>query len=283
MEAAAVTFLALSTVYWILVLRYYHNLSLELSQYAEPPLKSPTVRTALVAIYGFGLTFSFALTSLSSETSLSSAFRTSSGSLTLAFFVVLFSFFSPLVNYLSIYTQFTNSADTFFTPASFLLAIAYAIIFFIPLGYVFYKTRKEIEIRFQMATGGLPKKLREGFKMYRVSHGKPVVRGFFGAISGVILFPWYLYFDLFKAKQGVVVYRKVTTTEYDWTSHPPPLYVRDERLTVDVEEELAKTDKAAMNHSEIPRCTKCKKPLIYLKDHEKWWCTKCKRAYVDYD
>ena len=286
MEVTAIIFLALSTVYWILVLRYYYNLSIELSQYAQQPLKSPKVRTTVIAIYSFGLTFSFALINLSSETSLSSTLRTGSGASNLAFFVVLFSFLSPLVSYISIYTQVTNSVGTIFTPASFLLAMTSAVFFFIPFSYVLYKTRKEIEIRFQMATGGLPKKLREGFKMFRVSHGKPVMRGFLGAIAGVIMFPWYLYFDLFKAKQGAVVYRKVATTEYDWAiinpSHPPPFYVRDERLTVDVGEALAKTDKATMNHSEIPRCPKCKKPLIYLEDQEKWWCTKCKRAYTDY-
>ncbi|MEM3770017.1 MAG: hypothetical protein QXG76_02375 [Candidatus Bathyarchaeia archaeon] len=165
------------------------------------------------------------------------------------------------------------------------MAVASGIAILIPFGYVLYKTRKEIEMRFQMATGGMPKKLRGDFKMYRTSHGKPVTRGIFGGLMGLIMFPWYLYFDLFKAKQGLVVYRKATTTEYDWTfvdsSHPPPFYVRDERLEVDIGEALAKTDKRTINHAGVPICPKCKKALIYLEDHQKWWCTKCKRAYIE--
>lgn len=282
MNVEAIAFLAISTIYWVLVLRYYYNLSKELSQYAQKPLKSPKARTAIITIYVFGLTLSFAFINLNSEVALLSALRGSAP--TLAFFTILLSFLSPMINYLSVYTQATNSLNTIFS-SSFLLAVASGIAILTPFGYVLYKTRKEIEMRFQMATGGMLEKLHGDFKMYRTSHGKPVARGIFGALMGLIMFPWYLYFDLFKAKQGLVVYRKVTTTKYDWTfvdpSHPPPFYVRDERLKVDFGEALAKVDKRSMNNAGIPICPKCKRALIYLEDYQKWWCAKCKKAYIE--
>jgi hypothetical protein len=171
------------------------------------------------------------------------------------------------------------------TPLGFAIALILFLAFLFPFSYVLYKTRKEIELRFQMATGGLPKKLYGGLKMYHVFHGKPALTGLIGALSGVILFPWYVYFDLFKAKQGAIVYRKVTKPSYDRMPASPrylsPYFEWDERVTVDLGNNLAATDEAAMKDSPILLCPRCKKPLVFLEDQQKWWCKKCKRsAYV---
>jgi hypothetical protein len=269
-----------------MVLRYYHGLSVELSQYAEPPLKSPKTRTAIIAVYALGLVFSFAFIALGPKTFLSSSLQTSSTAF-IAFLVILLSFFSPLVEYLSIWVQLANRANASLVSTDFWLALVSAVIFFVPFGYVLYKTRKEIETRFFKATGGMPKKLEQGYKMHRVSHGRPILRGFVGAISGVVVFPWYVYHELFKAKQGSIVYRKVTKPHNEWGPYlaqgdPHKLYFSTEETnTFDIGEELAQADKEAMDQSQAPICPKCKKSLVYLEDHEKWWCKKCKKAYAE--
>jgi len=106
-----------------------------------------------------------------------------------------------------------------------------------------------------------------------VSHGRPVMRGLVGAISGVVVFPWYLYFHLFRANQGVVVYKKLERSR-----DPRAWADREKLLIVDAEQALATADEAIMPLSGTPLCPKCKRPLTYLEDQQKFWCKKCKRA-----
>jgi hypothetical protein len=228
-----------------------------------------------MAAYAFGLVFSFAFIDLSPKTLLSSALQTGGSTTTIAFLVIILSLLSPLIGYFLIWVQLANSANASLMSTDFLLALISAVVFLVPFGYVLYKTRKEIERRFLDASGGMPGKLVNGYRMYRVSHGRPVLRGFVGAVSGVVIFPWYVYHELFKAKQGSVVYRRVSR------ARAPLYFSTDERETFDIGEELLQADREAMNHSKTPLCPKCKKSLVYLEDHEKWWCKKCKRAYAD--
>jgi len=87
------------------------------------------------------------------------------------------------------------------------------------------------------------------------------MRGLAGAVSGVVVFPWYLYFHLFKASQGVVVYKKLerSTNQRAWAD-------RERRLVVDAEQALAAADEAIMPLPDTPLCPKCKRPLTYLED-----------------
>lgn len=256
----AVGLLVFNVVIWALVLRYYYNLSVEISQYAQSPLKSPRIRSCILGIYGIGITI-FLLIFANFETTSVWAF---------------FPFLSPLFSYIFLYSFLTGI--TVMTPTDLAIALGYATLFFLPFGYVLYKTRKELEIRFQIATAGeLRKKQPDGLKMSGVSHGRPIIRGLVGAISGVVVFPWYLYFHLFKANQGMIVYRKLERAK-----NPRAWADREKLSIVDAGEALAATDEATMPLLETPLCPKCKKPLVYLEDQEKWWCTKCKRArYVD--
>ena len=256
MEQSTIILLIFDVVFWALVLRYYFNLSVEILQYAEPPMRSPLARSIVFGIYGFGVTILALLsTNLNAMPVLG-----------------LFSIFSPLLSYALVY--FFLIGQTAMTLLDLAIALGCAIVVFLPFGYVLHKTRKELETRFQFATmGELPKKQLDGLKMSGVSHGRPVMRGLVGAISGVVVFPWYLYFHLFKASQGVVVYRKLERSDDQraWAD-------RERLLIVDAEQALAAADEATMPLLDTPLCPKCKRPLIYLEDQQKFWCKKCKRA-----
>lgn len=285
LELATLGFLLFGGLSWFLLSRYYYHLSVELSQYAQPPLKSPLARTAIIAFYGLGLSTFFILICQNPNSQLPDMLRLGGNPSALTVIAITLFIFSPVSMSLFDWAKLASGTGSTLTPLGFAIALILVLAFLFPFSYVLYKTRKEIELRFQTATGGLPKKLYGGFKLYHVFHGKPALCGLIGALSGVILFPWYVYFDLFKAKQGAIVYRKVTSPSYDWMpvspEHPPPYTVRDERVTVDVGNNLTATDEAAMKDSPIPLCPRCKKPLVFLEDQQKWWCKKCKRsAYV---
>jgi NADH pyrophosphatase NudC (nudix superfamily) len=109
-------------------------------------------------------------------------------------------------------------------------------------------------------------------KMSGVSHGRPVMRGLAGAIAALFCFHGNLYFHLFKANQGVVVYKK-----FERADKPTAWADREKLLIVDAERALA-ADEAVMPVSEVPLCPRCKRPLDYLEDQQKFWCKKCKRA-----
>jgi hypothetical protein len=282
LEPVTIGFLVFEGLFWFLLSKYYYHLSVELSQYAQPPLKSSLARTAIVAIYGLGLSIPFILMCQNPNSQLPDTLRIGGNPSVLTVLAILLCIFSPIFTSLLMWVNLTGYVESILTPLGFAIALILALAFLLPFSYVLYETRKEIELRFQMATGGLPNKLSGGFKQHHVFHGKPAFCGLLGALSGVILFPWYVYFDLFKAKQGAIVYRKVTSPSYDWMpvspEHPPPYVVRDERVTVDVGDDLTAMDEAVMKDSAIPLCPRCKKPLVFLDDQQKWWCKKCKRA-----
>jgi len=259
METLTIALLVLGGIFWTLVVRYYHNLCTEISQYAENPMISPEIRAAVVGIHGFGLVAAFALFCVNPQTPDTA---------------VIISIASPLFNYFSIYIRLAGSIEQLLTPTGLTLALAIAFIVLSPFWYILFKTRKEIEIRFQTATGGVLKKKIDDLKLHHVSHGNATVRGLVGATSGIVLFPWHLYFDLFKAMQGSIVYRKIEKPK-----HPNAWAVTEHRLKIDVGEALEATDEAIMGKSARPLCPKCKKPLVYLQDQEKWWCLKCEQAF----
>jgi len=155
------------------------------------------------------------------------------------------------------------------TSSGLILALVSAIVIFLPFCYVLYKTRKEIELRFNIAIGKIPKKLPKGLKRHHVFHGNPILCGFMTVLSGLLFFPWCLYYDLFKVKQGLIVYQK-NKIIYD--------VVKEERIIADVGNRLSAVDKAMMKDSDILLCPRCKKPLTYLEEQKKWWCKKCKRS-----
>jgi uncharacterized membrane protein YuzA (DUF378 family) len=258
MEVLAVALLVLGGIFWALVVRYYYDLCIEISQYAENSMFSPAIRTAIVGIHGFGLVMVFALFCVDPQTPDT---------------FLIFSVISPLFNYFSIYIRLAGNTEQLLTSTGLTLALAIALIVFSPFWYALFKTRKEIEIRFQIATGGVLKKKIDDLKLHHVSHGNPTLRGLVGATSGIVLFPWYLYFDLFKAMQGSIVYRKIEKPK-----HPNAWAVTEHRLEIDVGETLEAADEVTMGKSTIPLCPKCKKPLVYLEDQKKWWCQKCKKA-----
>jgi hypothetical protein len=258
MEALSIALLVLGGVFWALVVRYYYNLCIEIRQYAESPMFSPETRATIVGMHGFGLVAAFALFCVNPQTPDT---------------VVIISIASPLFNYFLIYAKFAGGIEQLLTLSGLALALVIAYVVLSPFWYALFKTRKEIEIRFQTATGGVLKRKIDDFKQHHVSHGNPTLRGLVGATSGVVLFPWYLYFDMFKAMQSSIAYRKIEKPK-----NPNAWAAREHTLEIDVGESLEATDEMMMGKSERPLCPKCKKPLVYLDDQEKWWCTKCKRA-----
>jgi len=256
LEQLTIGLLIFDVVFWALALRYYTSLSIEIFQYAESSLRSPLIRSLVFGIYGFGITILALLSANLNATPV----------------LGLFSIFSPLLSYGLVY--FFLVGETAMTLLDLVIAFGCAVLVFLPFGYVLYKTRKELETRFQFATmGELPKKQLDGLKISGVSHGRPAMRGLVGAISGVLVFPWYLYFHLFRASQGVVVYRKLerANNQRAWAD-------REKLLIVDAEQALAAADEATMPLLDTPLCPKCKRQLVYLEDQQKFWCKKCKRA-----
>ena len=75
METLTIAFYILAIiVFWVIALRFYYRLSLEMSQYAEPPIKSPSTRITILAGYGLGLNLSFVLINILKSTPLSDVF-----------------------------------------------------------------------------------------------------------------------------------------------------------------------------------------------------------------
>jgi hypothetical protein len=266
-EAFAVASLGLNALFWSGVFRYYRNVSLELSQYAQPPIKSSSLRAAIVSLSGFGLAAVFVFICTLNNTFLSDLFWGKEFSF-LSFVIILLSVFSPLFNCLSILISLSFFNGESLTLTSFGLLLGYAFVFFVPSGYMLYKSRKEIEIRFQMAVDSPPKKLHS-FKLHKFSHGNPAICGVLGALRGIVFFPMYLYSDLLRARQGSIAYRKVSY-------HPHVTY--EEKIEFDVGQQLSAVDEATTNASETPLCPRCKKQLVFLTDQQKWWCQKCKKA-----
>jgi ribosomal protein S27AE len=126
-----------------------------------------------------------------------------------------------------------------------------------------------MELRFQMAVPSPPKKLYGSFARHRFIHGNPVVCGVLGILRGMILFPLYLYYDLLRARQGIIEYRKVS-------HHLQATF--EEKVTFDAGQQLSSVDEAVIGFSEIPLCPRCKRQMVFLADQQKWWCEKCKRA-----
>lgn len=268
MEILAVTLLLFSALFWFAVFRYYHSVSLELSQYAQPPIKSPSVRAAIVSLSGFGSTAVFVFSCVLQNTYLSDYIRGNEFSLP-SLIIILLSVCSPLFNYLSVWTFSTFSGGSSLMLANISTLLGCTFVFLVPFGYILYKSRKEIELRFQMAVQPPPKKLYGSFKRRRFIHGNPVVCGILGLLHGVILFPLYLYYDLLRARQGIVEYKKVS-------HHPQATF--EQKITFDAGQQLSSVDEAVIGSSEIPLCPRCKKQMVFLTDQQKWWCEKCKRA-----
>lgn len=262
-----VFFTSVVAIFWVIALRFYYRLCVEMSQYAQSPLKSPLIRTVIIGSYGLCLNISFILICLFKSTIFSDVFGSNPTVLLVLIFLLLF--FSPIFNYLFIYTYTIGSQETILTSSGLILALVSAIVIFLPFCYVLYKTRKEIELRFNIAIGKIPKKLPKGLKRHHVFHGNPILCGFMTILSGLLFFPWCLYYDLFKGKQGLIVYQK-NKIIYD--------VIKEERVIADVGNQLSAVDKAMMKNSDILLCPRCKKPLIYLEEQKKWWCKKCKRA-----
>jgi len=268
MELFAIVLLASSAVFWIVVFRYYHNISVELNQYAEPPIRSPSKRAAIVSITGFVSTAVFVIACIPQSTFLSNQFADNQFS-SLSLIIMSLSVLSPIFNYLSTYFCLIADTRTFFLPVVIGAIIGYAVIVLAPFGYILYKTRREIEIRFQMAVNLPPKRLHSSYRLHKLGHGNPTRYGILGAIHGTILFPLYLYCDLLKARQGTIVYRSLSQNSQGTI---------ESKITFDIDHALTATDQALMSDFKVPLCPKCKKPLEFLEDQEKWWCRKCKRA-----
>jgi hypothetical protein len=260
MELFASVLLVSSAVFWIAVFRYYRNISVELNQYTEPQIKSPSKRAAIVSVSGFASTAVFVIACISHSTFLSNQLADNQFS-PLSLIIMFLSVLSPIFNYLSTYFCLIADAGTLFLPVVIGAIIGYAVIVLAPFGYILYKTRKEIEIRFQMAVNLPPKRLHSSYRLHKLGHGNPTLYGILGAIHGIILFPLYLYCDLLKARQGTIEYRSL-----------------ESKITFDIDHALTATDQALMSDFKVPLCPKCKKPLEFLEDQEKWWCRKCKRA-----
>lgn len=276
LETLAIALLAFDTAFWFGVFRYYRNVSLALSQYAQPPIKSPSQRAAIVSLSGFSLAGFFVFSCILQDTCLS-AYMTKNEFFFASSILILLSICSPLFNCLSILFFSAFSGGEFLTLNAVLFPV-YVFVFLAPLGYILYKSRKEIELRFQMAVNPPPKKLYSSFKRYKFGHGNPLFRGVLGASRGLILFPLYMYYDLFKARQGAIVYRKSAIIRREVTDNKITTTRTVQTVKFDVGDQLSAVDEATVGSSATPICPRCKRPLVFLEDQEKWWCKKCKRA-----
>jgi ribosomal protein S27AE len=271
-ETIVVTPLASNVLFWMAVFRYYHNVSVELSQYAQGPIRSPLARATIVSLSGFTLAMIFLFSCILQNTTIF-GFVTENGFTILSLFVILLSTSSPIFNYISIciITIPQNSNLSMLIFAS--IIISGALVFFAPLGYILCETRREIELRFQAAVSLPPKRLSSSFKLHGSAHGNPVVVGVLSVVRGLVLFPTYLYSDLLRARQGSIVYQRVSRDEH---------VTRVQKVEFDVGRKVAAVDEALIDASEMKLCPRCKKPLIFLEDQQKWWCKRCRRAsYVN--
>lgn len=264
-------------LFWIGVFRYYRNVSIELSQYAQPPIKSSTGRAAIVSLSGFSLLAFFVFSYILQDTYLSS-YMTKNEIFFALFIIGLFSICSPLFNYLSIGFFSVFPGGEFLTLDNAGIFLVFAIVFLLPSSYVLYKSRKEIELRFQLAVNSPPKRLYSSYKRHKFAHGNPVTRGVLGAVRGLVFCPMYLYYDMFKARQGTISYRKSTVIRREIKDTKIITTSAEHTITFDVGQQLSAADEATVAPSETPICPRCKRPLLFLEDQEKWWCKKCKRA-----
>jgi hypothetical protein len=277
LETLAAVLLGSSALFWLGVFRYYRNVSIELSQYAQPPLKSPSTRAAIVSLYGFSLAAFFVFSCILQNTYLSDNINRTEFFFPLVI-IGLLSICSPFFNCLSVGFFSRFSQGEVLTMGNASLFLACFLLFLVPPSYVFYKSRKEIELRFQMAVSSPPKKLYSSFKRYKFAHGNPVIRAVLGALRGLILCPLYLYYDMFKTRQGTIAYQKSTIIRREIKRDTMTTTTAVQKIKFDVGQQLSAADEATMAPSETPTCPKCKKPLVFLEDQEKWWCKKCKRA-----
>jgi len=264
----ATAILASNGLFWSGVFRYYYGISFELSQYAQGPIRSPICRAALISLNGFLLAVIFVFSCILQSSYLSN-FVTENGFTFPLLILILLSAFSPVFNYISICIFAIFPCCSLSTFNSFGVALGGAFIFFGPSSYILYETRKELEQRFQAAVGSPPRRLFSSFRLRGFSHGNATICGVLGAIRGIFLFPTYLYYDLLKARQGTIVYQKVSHDEH---------VTRVQEIKFDVGQQIAAIDEASMNESAVRLCPRCKKPLVFLEDQQKWWCNKCKRA-----
>lgn len=266
--------LVFDALFWYGAFRYFRRVSTELSQYAKSPIKSPSTRAGIVSLSGFGLAAIFVL-SCNLQTNYMSTYINGSEISPLTFIIVLLSVCSPLFNYLALCSFQVLSGQSSLTLQNASTLLVYTIAF-VPSGYVLYKTRKEIELRLQAAIGSPPKRLYDDLKLK--IHGSPLVQGIIGAIHGLVLFPVYLYQDLFKARLGTLTYQDSKIVGSKATGDKVTLIRSVRTVTLDVGEDLQNSDEENLEISKIPVCPKCKRPLIFLRDQEKFWCEKCRRA-----
>lgn len=273
-ELAAYALIIIDALFWYGSFRYYRRVATELSQYAQPPIKSASLRAGVVSLTGFGLASAFVYACAYQSNYMSPYFV---GEVSfLSFFIFVLSIISPIFDCVALLSFSVSSSGVTLTLENVGAFLVYASVLLVPSGYILYKTRKEIESRLEMAVGSPPKRIYDHYK--RKGHGNPIAQGICGTIRGLVLFPVYVYQDLFKAPQGIVTFEDSKVVGAKTRGDSVAVIRSTRRVEFNVAEELEALDESTVGLSEAPICPKCKRPLTYLKDQEKFWCEKCKRA-----